>query len=465
MTSFDGLAYDGETRSRLAQLDKLVECDGLPLDGPARRAVEQVLDLLDALRRAPPVAADHEREQRVRVATQLAAACRMAFDWRSPGYAQTGVLSVGDVSSLVEDLEALLDAPVNYARWNPPAISGVEQALGAQIGTVQGRDAVLATNSGLAALSVVLGLLRRLDRMGRVLVVPGTYFETHPTLELFGPEEIRRAGSREIDAITDEAAVWGADVVLADPLEHGPEQRVLDVEGLAAALHDRCARVALVVDGTMVPASGVFTRLRGMPGALRLYYESSAKYRHVGLDMTLGGAVVVPSRYREAALEVRQSLGAALDRFGCEVTPRPDPQLAMQRLRAMEQASVVIARIAHEQTGTAWRVVHPSLPSHPEAELAARLGIRGACVTFVPESRGAVAVLRFVKRAVDLARAANVEMVVGESLGFTACRLTPTVAAPGSRPYARLATGALAADEASALAGVLVQAMRGARTT
>jgi O-succinylhomoserine sulfhydrylase len=462
MTARDAHEYDRQTQSRLAELQALVQGEGLPFDGPARRTVEQVLQMLEVLRGTAVATNVHAQEQRERAAVQLSAACRLAFDWRSPGYSQAGVLSVGDVGSLVDDLEALLKAPVNYARWHQPGIEKVEGALGAQIGTVADRDALLATSSGLAALSVVLGVLRKLGRLGRILVVPGTYFETRPTLEIFGPAEIREAVSREAESVAAEAADWGADVVFADPLEHGPEQRVVDVEALADCLQRTGDSTTLVVDGTMVPASGVFGALAARSHPLVIYYESSAKYRHLGLDVTLGGAVVVPRRHAAVAEEVRQCLGAALDRFGCEVTPLPDPRAAALRLRAMVHASSIIARATCDRLPSGWRVVHPSLPSHPQAELAARRRYVGACVTFVPEDHSAEQVLRFVKRAVELARDGSVELVVGESLGFTACRLTPTVAAPKVRPFARLATGPISEHEAEAVAQVLTQAVLGA---
>jgi cystathionine beta-lyase/cystathionine gamma-synthase len=459
MTVGNSGAYDEETRSRLAQLQAVAQSDGLPFDGPTRQVVECVLTLLDDLRRTPSPADPHAREQRMRAARQLAAACRLAFDWRSPGYAQSGVLSVGDIRSLVGDLDALRDAPVNYARWHQPGIDELERALGAQIGIVEERDALLATSSGLAALSVALGTLRKTGRLRKVLIVPGTYFETRPTLKLFGPGEIREASSGDVDDIAAEAASWGADVVFADPLEHGPEQRIVDVERLAERLGGAADDMALVLDGTMVPTSGVFAKLASRAAPLIIYYESCAKYRHLGLDMALGGAVVVPRRYyANNASEVRQSLGAMPDRFSCEVALIAGPTEASARLDAMERAAGIIASSVSDRLAVDWRVVHPSLPSHPQTDLAVRRRYLGACVTFVPEDQSAQRVLRFVKRAIELARDAGVALVAGESLGFTACRLTPTVAAAGVRPFARLATGPLEDQQAATVAAVLTRA-------
>lgn len=458
MIARDIRAYDQQTRSRLMRLAELAEDDGLPFDHPARQTVEEVLDLIQALLELD-VPTDHRiREQRTRVLAQLAAACRLAFDVRAPGYAQAGVLAVGNVESLVEDLELLLKEPVNYARWQQPGVEHVERALAEMIGARPGQDTLLATSSGLAALSVVLGMLREMGRLKRVLIIPGTYFETRPTLKLFAVGEIRQAASRDAQAIAAEATSWGADVVFADPLEHGPEQRVVDVQALADELQRSTTDAVMVVDGTMVPSSRVLPSLSERPAPLVIYYESCAKYRQMGLDLTLGGAVVVPEGHGGLASDVRQSLGATLDRFSCEVTPLPEPAEATARLDTMERASAIIAGHAGERFPSQWRVVHPGMPSHPQFQLARRRGYLGACVTFVPEDRSAETVLRFAKRAIELARQKDLDLVVGESLGFTACRLTPTVAAPDVRPFARLATGVVTDDEAANMAEVLARA-------
>jgi cystathionine beta-lyase/cystathionine gamma-synthase len=438
------------SRARLRALAAYAAERNLPLDSDLVALVLRTLDELDALANSDAPSEPPLLEQRYRALAQLSASCRLALDWRSPALDQAGVLGVGSLESLGRD-------KVNYARYEQPGVDQLEAAVARQL-TADGREwSVLMASSGMAALSVLLGTLAASRRLRRVLLTPTVYFEVREALELFSASVVMTS-SCDAEEIADEAAGQQVDAVFADPLQNGPEQRLIDVAALVRRLGDVAPQASVIVDGTTAPLPQTFASLEAA-AERTFYYESLSKYRHLGLDLTLAGVAVVPRTYAPLARRARQNLGAVLDRYGVELSPLATTAQLTERFRLMEQAAFTVASEIAVHAPPGWSIHYPGLPGHPDHALSLRLRLSGACVTLTPIGLdGRRRATALTARAMDLARRGGGSLIFGESFGFTTSRLATTLAESNLPPVVRLAVGPVAPDAAVRLGQIIAEA-------
>lgn len=448
-------AYTARTRLMLDDYAGLARGLDLPLDLPLLDLVKEINDRVSAGASAPEPAQPQRREQRFRALSQLAVASRMSFEWRSPAYDQSATLAQFDPG-------ALGSPGINYARYDQPGTAELEQQLADLVGVSPETHAVLTTSSGMAAFTLAAATAAAQRPIRSVLTAPYLYFESMETLRYLLREQVSVATTYQAELLADLAWVQAADAVFADPLANHPEQRMIDVVRLAELLAAREQPPWLIVDASMLPVVTARPVSQAMPEHA-IYYESCSKYLQFGLDVAMAGMVVVPRAIEPLARRMRRNLGLGLDRYGAELFPRYRPEHFARRTAVVERAALLVAtQLDRVLPGNNFAVAFPGIASHPDHDLAERLGRSGSCVTLAPVARqlNRDQLDPIVDAAMREAKRRRLPLVKGVSFGFSTSRLSAAAAmAEAAPPFLRLSVGVLDSASAIELADVVRQAI------
>jgi len=264
------------------------------------------------------------------------------------------VLSSTYVSQGVPQPDELLYARNDTETWHP-----FEEALA----RLEGADRPAgACASGMAAGAAAFSFVPA----GGTVVVPRHAYQV--TLG-FADDLARRAGVRVVrvdvaDTAQVVAALDGADLVLLESPTN-PMLEVADLPVLLAAARDR--GVLSVVDNTFA------TPLGQQPLALGadLVVHSATKYLAGHSDVVLGAVVASTDELAEQVRAHRTLHGAIPGPFEVWLALRGLRTLALRVERSRATAAELARRLAAHPRGV--EVRHPSLPTDPGHERAARL--------------------------------------------------------------------------------------------
>lgn len=273
-----------------------------------------------------------------------------------------------------------------------------EDRLAHAIAELEGAEDACIFSSGMGAIAAALQAYA--DGGGHVVATEGLYGVTHAFLTDHLPRYgcaytlVPLARAEAIDA----AIKPETKVVYVESITN-PLLRVADVDGVAAVC--RARGVPLVVDATFA------TPLLQRPierGAI-LSVHSATKYIGGHGDLLLG-VVSGPKSEVEKVRLLRKRLGGNADPFGAWLALRGLRTMAL-RVERQTASALAIARALEHADGVE-RVYYPSLPSHPDHEIAGRvLDGGGGMVSF--EVKGGLAgarrvydKLRLVARAASL---------------------------------------------------------------
>ncbi|RKS10726.1 cystathionine gamma-synthase/O-acetylhomoserine (thiol)-lyase [Nocardiopsis sp. Huas11] len=283
-----------------------------------------------------------------------------------------------DTSQEYADVLAGSREGYSYARIDSPTVDAFADAVAALEGAgLPERVRGQAFASGMAAISTVLMALT--ESGSHVVAARSIYGNTYSLLDGL----LRRFGVRtDFVDITDLDAVRAAvgpqtRVVFTETLSN-PTMTVSDLPGLARIARE--AGAALVVDSTFASPAVC----RPLEFGADVVVHSATKYLGGHSDTTGGVAVGAPDlmdRVRSARVDLGPCLApdeAYLLHRGLETLP----------LRVSRQCATAAAfAAALEDHPEVERVDHPSLASHPQTDLAAKLfdeGRAGAVVTVHP---------------------------------------------------------------------------------
>lgn len=247
-----------------------------------------------------------------------------------------------------------------YSRIDNPTVT----ALGDAIAELHGAEAGIALATGMAAIHAgLLSVLRAGDRllMGRV----GYGTTRTQAASAFGRLGVEIA---EVDT-TDTAAVEAALAAAPTRVLHvetiaNPTCVVADLPALAAAAHRHGA--LLTVDNTF--ASPLVCR--PLEHGADLVMESATKYLSGHSDVMAGA--VVGGRGRIRAVRAAQiDTGATLGPFAAFLVLRGIATVAVRMERQARTARALAAYLERQDGVRA--VIYPGLPSHPQADVAARI--------------------------------------------------------------------------------------------
>ncbi len=252
-------------------------------------------------------------------------------------------------------------------------------------------------SSGMGAISAAL--LAYVGAGGHVVTIEGMYGVSHA----FITEHLPRFGATHTLATAATAEAIDAAIRPETRVVHlesitNPLLRVADIDGIAAVC--RARGVPLVVDATFA------TPLLQRPierGAI-LSVHSATKYLSGHGDVLLG-VVSGPKSEIQKVRKLRKLTGGNADPFAAWLALRGLRTLALRVERQVASALTVAKALEH--VAAVERVHHPSLPSHPDHEIAKRVLDGGGAMVSFEVAGGLAGARRCYDRLRLVARAAS----------------------------------------------------------
>ena len=246
-----------------------------------------------------------------------------------------------------------------YTRWGNPTQAVLEQKLA----VLEAGEAALATASGMGAVSTAL--LTALAEGGHVVAMENLYSATFQILN----EELPRFGIETtfVDA-TDpaqiEQAIRADTKVLYLESPTNPLMKLVDLQ--AAAEIAKAHGVTSMIDNTFATPCGQ----QPITFGIDVVVHSMTKYLS-GSGAVIAGAIIGQKEFIVRAKEgALRNFGAVISPFNAWLTLHGLTTLPLRFAQHSKNATRVAASLeAHP--AIAW-VRHPSLPSHPQHELAKR---------------------------------------------------------------------------------------------
>ena len=259
-----------------------------------------------------------------------------------------------------------------YAGWAAGAqhtllyarISSVNsEAVAKKIATLEGAEDGEIFSSGMAAIStVLLGLLSKGDHIvASPDVYGGTYGLMTEDLPRFGIE-VTMADIR--DPASYEAAIQSNTKMLYSESLTNPTLKVCDLEAIADIANHH--NLISVVDNTFTSPWAVQPISMGH----HLVIHSTTKFLN-GHSDHIGGAVVGEKELISKVFSKKVHFGGSADPHACFLLERGIKTLGVRMPTHASNAAELARRLAnHPQIEN---VIHPSLPNHPDYEVAQRI--------------------------------------------------------------------------------------------
>jgi O-succinylhomoserine sulfhydrylase len=306
-----------------------------------------------------------------------------------------------------------------YSRFSNPTVTMMERRLAA----LEGTEACIGTSSGMAAiLLLVMGLLKAGDH----IVCSRSVFGS--TIKLldgeFGKFGVQTSFVSQTDVREWRDAVRPNTKLLFAETPSNPLTEVCDISALAAIAHE--AGALLAVDNCFcTPALQQPVKL----GA-DLIVHSGTKYLD-GQGRVIAGAICGTEDIVGGKLvPVMRSAGMSLSPFNAWVVLKGLETLSI-RMREQSHRALQLAQWLEQQPQVS-RVYHPSLPSHPQHELAMaqQSGEGGAVVSFIVKGDSADVARANAFAVIDATRICSITANLGDT--------KTTITHPASTSHGRL---------------------------
>ncbi len=290
------------------------------------------------------------------------------YDALAAPIVQTATYTFASTAELVAYMEGKRERE-EYGRYGNPTVRLVESKLAA----LEGAGDAAAFASGMAA--VTTAILALVKQGSHVVLFRDCYRRTRQfvreVLGRFGVEHTLVAPS-DLDALR--AALRPETRLVISEAPTNPYNGVVDLPALAAICRER--RIKTLIDSTFATP----INLRPLEHGIDLVVHSGTKYL-AGHNDVLAGVVAGSSALVSLVRDLRHVLGGVLDPHAAYLVHRGMKTLAVRVARQNETARALAQALeGHPRVRRVW---HPSLPSHPQHEVASRL-MRGfgGVVTF-----------------------------------------------------------------------------------
>ncbi len=270
---------------------------------------------------------------------------------------QTATYTFANSAEIADHFEGRIQRE-EYGRYGNPTQRVAERKLAA----LEGAEDALLFSSGMAAITTTLFAM--LSKGAHVVVTDDAYRRTrqflHQVLRRYGVEVSTVPAG---DYVRMEEAVRHTTRLIFSESPTNPYNRILDLERVADI--GRRHRVKTIIDSTFATP----INQRPMDFGIDLVIHSATKYLGGHNDL-LAGVVLGSEELISGIRDLQGITGAVADPFAAYLLIRGLKTLALRVQRQNENA----ARIAEflDRHPKVERVYYPSLPSHPEHEIARR---------------------------------------------------------------------------------------------
>lgn len=291
-----------------------------------------------------------------------------------------------------------------YSRTSNPTVRSLEARLAA----LEGTEAAIATSTGMSAiLLLALGLLKAGDHVVCSRSVFGS------TINLFAKEfgkfGVETSFVSQTDLAEWQAAIRPTTKLFFAETPTNPLTEVCDIRALADMAH--AAGALLAVDNTY--STPALQRPAEMGADIVMH--SATKYMD-GQGRVMAGALCGPNRLiRDVFGPVLRTVGMTLAPFNAWVVLKGLETLSL-RMKAQSEQALAVARWLETQPQVA-RVYYPSLPSHPQHELAMRQqsGQGGAVLSFDVKAASPEAARTAAFHVIDSTRVVSIATNLGDT--------------------------------------------------
>lgn len=252
-------------------------------------------------------------------------------------------------------------------------------ALAELVSYLEGGEASMICSSGMGAITTTL--LSLADAGDHILANSNLYGETLEILDV-----IKRYGIEstcvdfnDLDAVRN--AVQPNTKIVYTEVISNPTMAVVDVEAVARIAHDSGAK--LVVDNTFTTS----TVIKPIDFGADVTINSLTKFMNGHSDI-VGGSATASKAIIDKACKLQALLGCTLDPFSSYLCERSLRTLDLRMERQLKNAEALAKALAEHPH--VLKVNHPSLPTHPQHDMAKRLFAKGygAMLSFeMPEDR------------------------------------------------------------------------------
>lgn len=252
-------------------------------------------------------------------------------------------------------------------------------ALAELVSYLEGGEASMICSSGMGAITTTL--LSLADAGDHILANSNLYGETLEILDV-----IKRYGIEstcvdftDVDAVRK--AVQANTKIIYTEVISNPTMAVVDVEAVARIAHDCGAK--LVVDNTFTTS----TVIKPIDFGADVTINSLTKFMNGHSDI-VGGSATASKDIVDKACKLQALLGCTLDPFSSYLCERSLRTLDLRMERQLKNAEALAKAL--DEHPCVLKVNHPSLPTHPQHDIAKRLFAKGygAMLSFeMPEDR------------------------------------------------------------------------------
>ena len=252
-------------------------------------------------------------------------------------------------------------------------------ALAELVSYLEGGEASMICSSGMGAITTTL--LSLADAGDHILANSNLYGETLEILDV-----IKRYGIEstcvdftDVDAVRK--AVQANTKIIYTEVISNPTMAVVDVEAVARIAHDCGAK--LVVDNTFTTS----TVIKPIDFGADVTINSLTKFMNGHSDI-VGGSATASKDVIDKACKLQALLGCTLDPFSSYLCERSLRTLDVRMERQLKNAEGLAKALSEHRH--VLKVNHPSLPTHPQHDIAKRLFAKGygAMLSFeMPEDR------------------------------------------------------------------------------
>lgn len=252
-------------------------------------------------------------------------------------------------------------------------------ALAELVTYLEGGEASMICGSGMGAITTTL--LSLADAGDHILANSNLYGETLEILDV-----IKRYGIEstcvdftDVDAVRK--AVQANTKIIYTEVISNPTMAVVDVEAVACIAHNCGAK--LVVDNTFTTS----TVIKPIDFGADVTINSLTKFMNGHSDI-VGGSATASKEVIDKACKLQALLGCTLDPFSSYLCERSLRTLDLRMERQLKNAEALAKAL--DEHPHVLKVNHPSLPAHPQHDIAKRLFAKGygAMLSFeMPEDR------------------------------------------------------------------------------